>query len=312
MPLNVGYKPLEAMHRRWCGELGASLCVPHAASASGFGAFERIGALFANLGPTRWAQPRVVRLLPTNSEVGLAPPADQRCRPFGERKGLGVTYSEPYRVTWSRDGKKLLAIVSIGWDAGISAVTISVDRFVEAWDIPSGKRYPLTLPKEEWTAIAWHPEGRRFATASRQGVQVWDLATSAELVTLSKEGADHVVWSDDGQYLLAVKEDKRAAVYTPEGQQTCAWSALGKDWAACSVSGAERCVATGGEDGLIHVRDVETGQEVARWKAHDAAVTALTFSPSGRLLVSGAGDGSVRVWDIPWIRAELAKLGLDW
>jgi WD40 repeat protein len=71
-------------------------------------------------------------------------------------------------------------------------------------------------------------------------------------------------------------------------------------------------VATGGEDGLIHLRDLTTGKELARWKAHDSAVTALTFSPDGKLLVSGADDGAVRVWDLPWIRGELAKLGLDW
>jgi WD40 repeat protein len=57
---------------------------------------------------------------------------------------------------------------------------------------------------------------------------------------------------------------------------------------------------------------METGQEVARWQAHDAAVTALTFSPDGALLASGARDGRLRVWNVPWIRAELAKLGLDW
>jgi WD40 repeat protein len=71
-------------------------------------------------------------------------------------------------------------------------------------------------------------------------------------------------------------------------------------------------VASGGEDGLIRLRDVESGRELARWQAHDAAVTALTFSPDGTLLASGAADGSLRVWNIPWIRSELAAIGLDW
>src|SRR5207237_5527352 len=85
-----------------------------------------------------------------------------------------------------------------------------------------------------------------------------------------------------------------------------------KAGAAFSVSGFLKCLATGGTDGLVYLRSVETGTEVARWQAHDSAITALAFSPDGKLLVSGARDGSVRVWNLPWIRENLGKLGLDW
>jgi WD40 repeat protein len=261
-------------------------------------------------------------------EVDLARPVDPPPSQVSN-EGAGVAFLRPYRVTWSRDGEKLLAIVRHGkylllsTENGISPASIRGDRsnrFIEAWDIPSGRRYPLKLPSSEWTDIAWHPEGRRFATASKQdfhsslqpGVRIWDLATSTELIALSKEEADRIVWSDDGQYLLAVIEDKKATVYTPDGRETCSWSALEKDWAAFTLSGQGRYAAVGGEDGLIHIRDLESGRELARWHAHDAGVTALTFSPDGALLASGAPDGSLRVWNLPWIRSELAAIGLDW
>jgi hypothetical protein len=315
--------PVTRRHNRWCGELSAALAVRPSASVIGPGPLAGIGNLIANLGPTRWERPRVVRVLPTTQEVILAPPPDQRWRSIFVRKGLGIGYAEPYRLAWSRDGAKLLALVSVGWhewrpnptlpDASIGgSATTPTDRFVEAWDIPSGKRYPLALPKAEWKAIAWHPEGRRFAAASSQAVQVWDLATGAEIATLSREDFDHLVWGNDGRYLLAVQHDKQAAVYTPEGVEARTWSAPRKDWAAFSPWGEGRGVVAGGEDGLVRILDVETGQEVARWKAHEAAVTALTLSPDGALLVSGGRDRAVRVWNLPWIRAELAKLGLDW
>lgn len=47
-------------------------------------------------------------------------------------------------------------------------------------------------------------------------------------------------------------------------------------------------------------------------QAHDATLTALAFSPDGKTLVTGGRDGMVRAWPIPYLREELAKLGLDW
>jgi WD40 repeat protein len=63
--------------------------------------------------------------------------------------------------------------------------------------------------------------------------------------------------------------------------------------------------------GQLYVRS-DSDKPRASWQAHDSAITALAVSPDGSLLVSGARDGAVRVWNIPWIRAELRKLGLDW
>jgi WD40 repeat protein len=305
-------------------ELRALLAARLLAAVPGHGVLGASGLLFTDFGPTRWDRPRVAGPLPAGREAVLSPPPDPK-RIAREEMQPGVTYMRPYRVCWSPDGKKLLAIVETGRDtlqfAGSILMPMSFwreeDRLVEAWDIPSGKRYPLKLPQAKWMDIAWHPEGRRFATAASQtadqpGVRIWDLATSTELVTLSKEGTDRVVWSDDGRYLLAVQKSQKATVYTPDGREACAWPAPEQDWVSFSLSGKGGYVAAGGEDGLIHLRDVETGREVARWQAHDTAVTALTFSPDGTLLASGARDGSLRVWSLPSIRAELAALKLDW
>jgi eukaryotic-like serine/threonine-protein kinase len=300
-------------------EFGSVLAAQIAVSVPGPGTLPSIGCLFADLERTRWQRPRVIRFLPPNLEITLAPPSAQRLDMTFQ--GPCITYYFPGRLAWSRDGAKVLATVMHGMSGlessdtkhyGLASRWGSALCFVEAWDIPSGNRFPLTLPEREWKDIAWHPEGRRFATASPQGVQVWDLATATELMTLSKENFDHVVWSNEGKYLLAVKQDKKAAVYTPEGREACRWTVTKKDWSSFTLSGEGHCVVTSGEDGLVRVLDVETGKELACWKAHDAAVTALTFSPDGTLLVSGARDGTVRVWNLPWIHGELSKLGLDW
>jgi WD40 repeat protein len=45
---------------------------------------------------------------------------------------------------------------------------------------------------------------------------------------------------------------------------------------------------------------------------HEAGVTALAFHPDGNTLVSGSKDGTLKPWNLPYIRKELAALGLDW
>jgi WD40 repeat protein len=41
-------------------------------------------------------------------------------------------------------------------------------------------------------------------------------------------------------------------------------------------------------------------------------VTALAFSPDGATLASGSLQGTLKLWNLPALRRELAKLGLDW
>jgi eukaryotic-like serine/threonine-protein kinase len=79
---------------------------------------------------------------------------------------------------------------------------------------------------------------------------------------------------------------------------------------AVTLDGA--LLASGGEDRTIRLWKVSTGRALACWEAHDARVTALAFSPDGKTLVSGAANGTLKVWGLPYIRKELAALGLDW
>jgi hypothetical protein len=209
--------------QHWQTELGALMVARLAAVVPGPGTLPGLGYLFADFGPIRWGRPRVVGPRPAIREIVLAPPTNPLLGPLLSWHGdqPRISFLRPRRMAWSRDGTKVLAIVQAGslWvdrdprflSGGFSNLNPS-HRLVGAWDIPSGNRYPLRLPIAEWRDVAWHPGGHRFAAAGGHGVKVWDLATSAELVTLSRTDTDQVVWSDDGQHLLAVKKDKQAVI----------------------------------------------------------------------------------------------------
>jgi myo-inositol 2-dehydrogenase / D-chiro-inositol 1-dehydrogenase len=68
-------------------------------------------------------------------------------------------------------------------------------------------------------------------------------------------------------------------------------------------------------DMAVHDLDlarVASGRELVHWPAHDGELTALRFSRDGETLYSGGSDGALKVWNLPYIRKELALLGLDW
>jgi hypothetical protein len=54
-----------------------------------------------------------------------------------------------------------------------------------------------------------------------------------------------------------------------------------------------------------------TGRELAQLEDPEQFARYALFSGDGTKLIAEAKDG-LRVWDLPRIRRELAKLGLDW
>jgi WD40 repeat protein len=66
----------------------------------------------------------------------------------------------------------------------------------------------------------------------------------------------------------------------------------------------------------LRLYDVATARELATFIAPNAAAivgfNSTSFSPDGRLLRAVRGNGEVIEWDIPVVRAGLAKVGLAW
>ena len=58
-----------------------------------------------------------------------------------------------------------------------------------------------------------------------------------------------------------------------------------------------RWLASAGADGIILLRDLDSGQST-RLGAIDDVVMSICFSPSGATLASANGDGTVRLWDV--------------
>ncbi|OSC97158.1 WD40 repeat-like protein [Trametes coccinea BRFM310] len=57
-------------------------------------------------------------------------------------------------------------------------------------------------------------------------------------------------------------------------------------------------VACGTEDGIIQIRDVQTGAERWHVMAGGSWITSVCFSPDGKAILSGDLDGFVTLWDV--------------
>jgi serine/threonine-protein kinase len=124
------------------------------------------------------------------------------------------------------------------------------------------------------SCIAVHPEEKFIATGSvgDSTIRFGDIATLRELKT---------VRVPSGGQLYALK-------FSPDG----------------------KTLASGGNDKLVRLWDVETGKALKVLAEHKNTVFCLAYSRDGKFLASGGQDGVVLIWDVEK-GAKVKELKLD-
>jgi len=150
----------------------------------------------------------------------------------------------------------------------------------------------------------------------------------AHLVSLTNASRPHslgvhlnTAFSPDGRR-LALSTGERLTL--AERNATNGWSRTarvplelgGGTLAQLAYSPDSRSLAVNTNRFDIHLLDAVDGRVLATFiPPFDKAIgggRSLSFSPDGRFLRALRQDGEVVEWDLPVVRAELAKLGLDW
>ncbi len=123
-------------------------------------------------------------------------------------------------------------------------------------------------------SVSYAPDGRQIALASRDVVDLWDVAGAGASLIHQLRGHVNFVY---------------AVAFSPDGRR----------------------LATGGWDKTIQIWDRATGKRLDTLNGHRGFVRSLAFSSDGSQLVSGSEDKSVRRWDLAGNGGDAAFHGHD-
>lgn len=183
--------------------------------------------------------------------------------------------------------------------------TCSHDKTVRIWVVPPRSPPPPPLPAlrpPTSEQLAWHAKATAEAgkvshaavVAARARTEVLDHGAPVNAVVV-------VPAADGGTRLLAAAADFMVYLWTlPRGGGAASLLAQlqghsNRVHALVALPGG--LVASGGDDAMVRVWDVETLSQVAVLKGHNSGVACIAALPGGRLVsATGRQDGQARVW----------------
>ncbi len=184
--------------------------------------------------------------------------------------------------------------------------TCGGDGTVKLWIVGIGQCVATFRHRGIVDAVAFDPEGKRFAALNSGGVHLWSLQTEKPW-TYQTEKPEAVyedmtgMWrslafAPNGKLLFASADPVGNArdlptlrIWDPETNKL-AFQLQGRErraFSALAFSPDGKTLATGGRACPVQLWDVATGKNTATFADRPGGICALTFSPNGKILAAG-------------------------
>jgi WD40 repeat protein/serine/threonine protein kinase len=148
--------------------------------------------------------------------------------------------------------------------------------------------------------LAFHPDGRRLVTGSRDGVSVFDPEGGARTharATFRDRSVIAGAFSPDGSRLAVIAWDETATVLScDDWSETRKLNGMGRPRAVCWSADAARLL-TSDEAGCLHVWYAGERPHLPVFRGHGGRVTGASFHPDGSRVLTASVDGAARVFD---------------
>ena len=161
-------------------------------------------------------------------------------------------------------------------------------------------------------APAFRPDGRQLATATDDGIRLWDIDPEGpgELLSFQAHtpgaGVAQVTLSHDGSLLATSGRDGVARIWDAGTGELIRELTAHDGWVNdITFSPDDARLATSGADKTARIWDATSGEELAVLEASGdgnvglvyQGVLTVRFSPDGQFLATAAADSTIRVWD---------------
>jgi WD40 repeat protein/3',5'-cyclic AMP phosphodiesterase CpdA len=176
------------------------------------------------------------------------------------------------------------------------------DGSVRLWDPRNGVELRSTFGGlGSVAAVCFSPDGTLLARAAGRVVDVRDVLTGAQAVTLvgHRGRIRDIAFSPDGKLLATAGEDGTVRVWNAHSGVELHVLSGHSGWArGVAFSPDGKLLASGGSDDPVRLWDPAEGVSAGLLPGHRSGTWHLAFSPDGKLLASGGSDDHVRLWDV--------------
>ena len=186
---------------------------------------------------------------------------------------------------------------------GEAVVSVSSDRSVALWAVPSRQRLATFLGHTDWVrACAVDPAGAWIVSGSDDAtLRMWDPGSGDCIRVLRGHGGPVRACAVDpaGAWIVSGSEDATLRMWDP-GSGDCirVLRADGGPVRACAVDPAGAWIVSGSDDATLRMWDPGSGDCIRVLRGHDRPIRDCAVAPDGRTIVSAGGDDrSVRLWD---------------
>lgn len=185
---------------------------------------------------------------------------------------------------------------------GVTMATGCDDGSIVLWNLATGRELKRFGGHSNWVLCgAISPDGGQLATAGRDKViHLWALPSGEPLGELTGHTStvESLSYLPNGNFLVSTGQDCTLRIWdlSTKTESVLATHLAPALCVTCSHDG--QTLATGCEDGGIHVWDIVARRERGSLSGHTGGAHSVAFSPDDKRLASTGSDGTVRVWDL--------------